>query len=312
MKDQLVKALACNNHVRLYAVCSTAMVQEAKDRFDLYPTPAAALGRVLSVASIMGSMLKSEQEMLTINIEGGGPIGSIVVDAYANGNVRGFVSNPHAEAPSKPDGHLNVGAVVGNMGVLTVTKDLSMEENWSGSVELQSGEIGEDFAYYFTLSEQTPTAVSVGVKVGTDGNIISAGALVMQIMPNAEEADIVMCEHVLSGLKPMSQIVEEYSDASMSEFVSALFDDVKVLTDQPVAFKCTCSKEKTEELLKTVSPKELKAMVEEDKGAEVTCHFCNTVYNFSEDELRKILEETEKNLEETQELEDHVVSDSGC
>ncbi|MCF0258530.1 MAG: Hsp33 family molecular chaperone HslO [Erysipelotrichaceae bacterium] len=309
MKDQLVKAIACSKHVRLYAVSSTQMVQEAKDRFDLYPTSAAALGRVLSVASIMGSMLKSDQEMLTINIQGGGPIGSIVVDAYFNGNVRGFVSNPHAEAPSKADGHLNVGAVVGNVGTLTVTKDLSMQENWSGSVALQTGEIGEDFAYYFTLSEQTPTAVSVGVKVGTDGNIVSAGALVLQIMPDAEEADIVMCEHMLSGLKPMSQIVEEYSDSDMTEFVKALFDDVKVLSEQPVAFKCTCSREKTEALLKTVSEDELKAMIEEDKGAEVTCHFCNEVYHFTQDELKKILEETQKNMEETADLEEHVVSD---
>ena len=152
MKDQLLKALVLNEHVRLYIVRTTDLVQEAQDRFDLHPCACAALGRTLSVASMMGAMLKSEEEMLSITINGHGPIGSIVVDAYANGNVRGFVSNPHVEDVLIRPGKLNIGAVVGTDGTLTVTKDLSMEENFSGSVELQSGEIGDDFAYYFTLS----------------------------------------------------------------------------------------------------------------------------------------------------------------
>ena len=145
MKDQLLKALVLNEHVRLYIVRTTDLVQEAQDRFDLHPCACAALGSTLSVASMMGAMLKSEEEMLSITINGHGPIGSIVVDAYANGNVRGFVSNPHVEDVLIRPGKLNVGAVVGTDGTLTVTKDLSMEENFSGSVELQSGEIGDDF-----------------------------------------------------------------------------------------------------------------------------------------------------------------------
>ena len=215
MKDQLLKALVLNEHVRLYIVRTTDLVQEAQDRFDLYPCACAALGRTLSVASMMGAMLKSEEEMLSITINGHGPIGSIVVDAYANGNVRGFVSNPHVEDVLIRPGKLNVGAVVGTHGTLTVTKDLSMEENFSGSVELQSGEIGDDFAYYFTLSEQTPTAVSCGVLIGTDGRVASAGAMILQMLPDATETDISICEHVLEGLKPMSTLIQEYDDSSL-------------------------------------------------------------------------------------------------
>lgn len=309
MKDQLVKALALEGRVRLYLVRSTDMVQEAKNRFDLNPTPTAALGRVLSVASIMGAMLKDEKEMLTININGGGPIGNIIVDAYPNGNVRGFVSNPAAEADARADGHLNVGAIVGNMGTLTVTKDLHMEENWSGTVELQTGEIGDDFAYYFTLSEQTPTAVSVGVKVGTDGSVLSAGALVLQMMPDATDTDISICEHVLAGLKPMSTIIEEYDDANLSLLAEDLFEDAQVLSEQPVEFKCECSREKTEAVLMTINPAELQKIIDEDHGAEVTCNFCGEKYTFSEEELKAILEKNEKNLNIEKELEDSV--DSG-
>ncbi len=309
MEDHLVKALALEGRVRLYLVRSTDLVQEAKDRFSLNPTPAAALGRVLSVASIMGAMLKDKDEMLTININGGGPIGQIVVDAYPNGNVRGFVSNPLAEADSVSDGHLNVGGIVGNAGTLTVTKDLHMEDNWSGTVALQTGEIGEDFAYYFTLSEQTPTAVSVGVKVTPEGKIAAAGAMVLQMMPDATDTDISICEHVLAGLKPMSTIIEEYDDADLSLLAEDMFEDAQVLSSQPVAFKCECSKEKTAQVLSSLAPSELQAMIDEDHGAEVTCNFCNAIYDFSEEDLQKILDQNLKNLKTAEELEDSV--DSG-
>ena len=163
MKDQLVRALVLENRVRVFICHTTDLVQEAQDRFDLHPCACAALGRTLSVGSMMGVMLKDEQEMLNITINGHGPIGTIMVDAYYNGNVCGFVSNPHVEDVLYNEQKLNVGAVVGCDGYLTVTKNLHMHDNFTGTVQLQSGEIGEDFAYYFALSEQTPTAVSVGV-----------------------------------------------------------------------------------------------------------------------------------------------------
>lgn len=185
MKDYLLKAVACNEHVRIYICSTTALVEEARTRFDLWPTASAALGRTLTVGSMMGSMLKSDKEQLTIRINGGGPIGTVLVDAYSDGHVRGFVSNPHIHYQYNDTGKLAVGIAVGKEGTLEVIKDMGMKENWSGAVALQSGEIGDDFAYYFTVSEQTPSAVSVGVLVDTDNHIISAGGLILQMMPDA-------------------------------------------------------------------------------------------------------------------------------
>ena len=309
MKDSLVKAMALDGHVRLYINRTTDLVQEAMDRFRMSTPSADVLGRVLSVASIMGSMLKSEKEMLTINIQGQGELGSIVVDAQADGTVRGFVDNPEAGLDGDPN--VTAGSLIGLPGTLTVTKDLSMSENWSGTVELQNGEIGQDFAYYFTLSEQTPTAVSVGVRMNEEGKVLAAGALVLQMMPDADDTDIRICEHVLSGLKPMTTIIQDYGDASLALLAEDLFDDTEVLETIPVSFKCTCSKEKTAGLLHTVAPDQIKAMIEEDHGAEVTCNFCSSTYHFNEHELREILNDTEKHLEETEELESHVAEDSG-
>lgn len=297
MKDTLCKALVCQDHIRLYMVRSTDLVQEARDRFDLYPCACAALGRVLSVGSLMGSMLKDEKEMLTISINGHGPIGSLIVDAYHDGSVRGFCSNPHVDTEFKESGKLDVGAVVGKEGTLTVTKDLSMQENFSGTVELVSGEIGEDFAYYFTKSEQTPTAVSVGVLVDPSGNVVSAGTLILQVLPDATDTDISICEHVLEGLKPMSTLMKEYDDSCLEQLAKDMFEDAHVLSVQEVSFSCPCSKERMERALSTLHEKDLKAMIEEDHGAKVTCNFCNERYEFTEQELQSILDKRhEKNV----------------
>ncbi|WP_285944739.1 Hsp33 family molecular chaperone HslO [Faecalibaculum rodentium] len=290
MKDQLVKAFVLDGRVRIYIDRTTDMVQEARDRFDLHPTACAALGRVLSTASIMGSMLKSDQEMLTISINGHGPIGSIIVDAYANGNVRGFVSNPHVEDVYKGPGKLDVGAVVGKDGTMTVTKDLHMAENWTGTIELQSGEIGEDFAYYFTMSEQTPSAVSVGVKIGTDGNVESAGAMLLQMMPDATDEDIRICEHVLSGLKPMSTLMQEYDDSSLDQLVKDMFEDAQILETRDIQFHCGCDREKTEKVLMTLPKKDIEELMGQDEGINITCNFCNNEYHFDKDDLQKILD----------------------
>ena len=191
MKDYLVKALACNEHVRIIYALLRIWRRKQEKRFDLWPTSAATLGRVLTVGSMMGSMLKTAQEQITIRINGGGPIGTILVDAYSDGHVRGFVSDPHIMLQYNDTGKLAVGAAVGKDGYLEVVKDMNMKENWSGTVALQSGEIGDDFAYYFTASEQTPSAVSVGVLVDTDNSILSAGGMIIQMLPDAEEEDIV-------------------------------------------------------------------------------------------------------------------------
>ncbi|MCF0105175.1 MAG: Hsp33 family molecular chaperone HslO [Holdemanella sp.] len=290
MKDQLLKALVLDNKVRLYIARTTDLVQEARDRFDLHSCATAALGRTLSVGSLMGSMLKSNQEMLSITINGHGPIGTIIVDAYHDGHVRGFCSDPHVEDIYHENGKLNVGAVVGKDGTLTVTKDLHMQDNFVGTVELQSGEIGDDFAYYFTLSEQTPTAVSVGVLVTPEGQVISAGAMIIQMLPDATETEIAYCEHILSGLKPMSTLIYEYDDSSLEELARDLFEDPNILTVQDICFDCPCSKERMANALSTLSTDDLMDIIEQDHGCEITCNFCNERYQFSESELIAILE----------------------
>lgn len=286
MKDELIKALACNGRVRIYICSSTNLVEEARQRFDLWPTSAAALGRTLSVGSMMGSMLKSDQEQLTIQINGGGSIGTIMVDAYSDGHVRGFVSEPHVMLQYNDTGKLAVGIAVGTDGYLEVTKDFHLKENWKGTVALQSGEIGDDFAYYFTISEQTPSAVSVGVLVNTDNTILSAGGLIIQMMPDATEDDIVKTEQLIRTLKPMSELVNAHDN--LTEIVSSLFDDVNILSKQPIEFRCHCDKSSMKRALTTLPKEERLAMIEEDHGCEITCNFCNERYQFSEEELRQL------------------------
>lgn len=283
MKDYLLKALACNEHVRIYICSSTNLVEEARKRFDMWPTSAAALGRVLTVGSMMGSMLKTKDEQLTIRINGGGPIGTILVDAYSDGHVRGFVSDPHILLQCNDTGKLAVGTAVGKDGYLEVIKDMKMKENWSGTVALQSGEIGDDFAYYFTASEQTPSAVSVGVLVDTDNSIISAGGMIIQMLPDAEEEDIVKVENIVSNMKHMSTLIQEYD--SLEDILKDLFDDVKILTGQDIEFRCKCDRATMKRVLTTLSKEERKAMIEEDHGCEITCNFCGEKYQFSEEEL---------------------------
>lgn len=286
MKDQLIKALACDGRVRIYICATTAMVEEARVRFDMWPTTAAALGRTLTVGSMMGSMLKSEKEQLTILINGGGPIGTIMVDAYSDGHVRGFVSEPHCHFQYEETGKLAVGIAVGSDGYLEVIKDVGGRDNWKGTVELQTGEIGDDFAYYFTASEQTPSAVSVGVLVDTDNHILSAGGMILQMMPDATDEDITACEAVLKELKPMSTLV--YEEADLEVILQDMFDDVKILSKQPVEFRCDCSHAKMKRVLTTLSKTERMQMIEEDHGCEITCNFCNERYQFSEQELRDL------------------------
>ena len=286
MKDYLLKAMACEERVRVYICSSTQLVENARQRFDLWPTSAAALGRTLSVGSLMGSMLKSDKEQLTIRINGGGPIGTVLVDAYSDGHVRGFVSDPHIMLQYNDTGKLAVGTAVGKDGYLEVIKDLNMKENWSGTVELQSGEIGDDFAYYFTVSEQTPSAVSVGVLVNPDNSIQSAGGMIIQMMPDATEEDIVKVEKIVSNMEPISKLISEKE--SLEDILHSLFDDVKILTSQEIEFRCKCDRASMKRVLVTLSKEERQKLIEEDHGCEITCNFCNEKYYFNEEELRDL------------------------
>lgn len=286
MKDTLIKAMACDGHVRIYMCSSTHLVEEARQRFDLWPTASAALGRTLTAASMMGSMLKDEKEQLTIKINGGGPIGTILVDAYPDGHVRGFVSDPHVHYQYNDTGKLAVGIAVGCDGSLEVVKHMTKRDNWRGVVQLQSGEIAEDFARYFTESEQTPSAVSLGVLVDTDHHILSAGGFIIQMMPGAEEEDIVKTEELLKRIQPVSTLIKEHD--SLQDILMNFYDDVRILSEQPIEFRCHCCEATMKRVLTTLPKEERMAMIEQDHGCEITCNFCNERYRFNEQQLREL------------------------
>lgn len=286
MQDRLVKALCCDGRVRVLASSTTNLCEEARKRHDLWPTAAAALGRVLTIGSMMGSMQKNDKEKIAIQINGGGPIGTILVDCFANGNVRGFVSEPHVHYTYNDTGKLAVGVAVGKEGTLKVIKDLKMKDDFTGTVQLQSGEIGDDFAYYFAASEQVPSAVSLGVLVDMDNSVIAAGGLLIQMLPDATNEDIEVIEQIVAQLKPMSTLIHE--GHSIEDILKTYFSDIHLLEETPISFDCGCSKSTMKRALLTLSKAEREAMIEEDHGCEITCHWCNEHYQFSEDELRDL------------------------
>ncbi|PIE92437.1 Hsp33 family molecular chaperone HslO [Bacillus fungorum] len=289
MKDYLVKALAFDGEVRAYSVRTTNTVSEAQRRHDTWRTASAALGRSLTAGTMMGAMLKGEQK-LTIKIEGNGPIGPILVDAHANGDVRGYVTNPHVDFEGTEQGKLRVYQAVGTEGFVTVIKDIGMREPFIGQSPIVSGELGEDFTYYFAVSEQTPSSVGVGVLVNGDDSILAAGGFILQIMPGAQEETISFIEERLQKIPPVSTLIEQ--GLSPEELLYAVLgeDKVKVLETMDVQFNCTCSRERIESVLISLGKTELEQVREEEEETEVHCHFCNERYKFSKEDITNLIE----------------------
>jgi len=286
-KDYLIRAMVYEDHVRVFAVKITNTLEEIRKRLDTYPVVSAALGRTLAVGSMMGAMLKGE-DRLSIIIKGGGPIGQIVVDANGRGEVRGYVSNPHVELPLNPQGKLDVKGAVGTDGTIIVTKDLGLKEPYNGSSPIVSGEIGEDFAYYFTVSEQVPSAVGVGVLVSPDYSIQAAGGFIIQIMPDTPEEVIVQLEEDLRKMRPVSTMINE--GLTPEEMIKEITgQEGKILGKLPIVFKCHCSRERVEGALISLGKEELQAMIDEQGEAEIQCHFCNEKYHVSREELIKLI-----------------------
>ena len=285
-KDYLAKSLAFNGEVRVYAARTTNLVNEANKIATAYPTGAAAIGRTLTATAMMGSMLKG-QETVTVRIKGGGPIGLIIADANAQGKVRGYASNPRVHFQYH-SGKLNVGMAVGTEGNLYVTKDLGLKDYFTGQVPLQTGEIGDDFTYYFTQSEQTPSAVGLGVLVSEENEVLAAGGFMIQVMPNASEEAISALEKSLSVIKSVSDMIAEgmTPEEMTAELVGK--SNFKVLETMPLAFECHCNKEKFLSGLATLGNVELDEMIKEDKGAETVCHFCMQKYQFTAEELEAL------------------------
>ncbi|MBY0039354.1 redox-regulated molecular chaperone HslO [Bacillus cereus] len=289
MKDYLVKALAFDGEVRAYSVRTTNTVSEAQRRHDTWRTASAALGRSLTAGTMMGAMLKGEQK-LTIKVEGNGPIGSILVDAHANGDVRGYVTNPHVDFEGTEQGKLRVYQAVGTEGFVTVIKDIGMREPFIGQSPIVSGELGEDFTYYFAVSEQTPSSVGVGVLVNGDDSILAAGGFILQIMPGAQDETISFIEDRLQKIPPVSTLIEQ--GLSPEELLYAVLgeDKVKVLETMDVQFNCTCSRERIESVLISLGKTELEQVREEEEETEVHCHFCNERYKFSKEDITNLIE----------------------
>lgn len=285
MADKLIRALALNDEIRLFMVDTTELIEKTRKLHDMYPTSAAALGRTMSVATIMGSMLKDEKEKLKIEIRGSGEINYIFVDAYNNGNVRGLVSNPQVFMVNEANGKLDVGGAIGS-GSLKVIKETEGKSSFVSQVDLQTGEIGDDFVYYFVQSEQVPSALSVGVLVSEDLSIASAGALLFQVLPFASEESIQKVEEVLSNLAPISSLLLE---KNAEEIITSLFDDVRILDEQDVHYQCTCSREQMLSALATLPKEDIATMMKEDHGATLECHYCHSQYPFSEEELGELI-----------------------
>ena len=290
MSDYLVKALGYNGQVRAYAVRTTETISEAQQRHDSWRTASAALGRTMTASVMMASMLKNEGE-ITVKVEGDGPLGHILVDAKNNGSVRGYVTSPHVDFPSNEKGKLDVKRAVGTNGTLTVIKDIGLREKFSGQVPIVSGELGEDFTYYFAVSEQTPSAVGVGVLVNADNSIEAAGGFIVQVMPDATEETISALEKRIGSIRAISLLIEE--GLTPEEILEEVLGEgnVKILETIPVKFECKCSKERFASAMISLGVKELQDIIEEDGKAETVCHFCNEAYHFSKEELEELKNE---------------------
>jgi len=293
MGDYLVKALGYGGEIRAYAVRTTETVREAQRRHETWATASAALGRSMTASVMMGSMLKGDAK-LTVKIDGDGPIGHILVDSNSNGEVRGYVANPRVDFPVNERGKLDVRRAVGTNGTLTVVKDIGLKEKFSGQVPLVSGEIGEDFTYYFAVSEQVPSAVGVGVLVNPDHTIAASGGFILQVMPGARDTIVTELEQRIQQIRPVSTLINE--GLTPEEILEELLgkDHVEFLDKIPVRFQCTCSKERFSNALISLGEQELQEMIEEDGKAEAQCHFCNEKYLFTKEELEELKEQAKK------------------
>ena len=287
MEDYLVKALAFNGQVRAYAVRSTKLVGEAQRRHYTWPTASAALGRAMTATVMMGAMLTGDDK-LTVKIEGDGPLGHILVDGNAKGEVRGYVLNPQTHFDLNEHGKLDVRRAVGTTGTLTVVKDIGMRDFFTGQVPIVSGELGEDFTYYFSSSEQVPSSVGVGVLVNPDNSILAAGGFIIQLMPGTDDETITKIENHLKAMPPISKQIEK--GLTPEELLEEILGDepIKFLETMPVSFTCTCSKERFGDAIISLGADEIQDMIETDGQAEAQCHFCNEKFVFTKDELEEL------------------------
>lgn len=285
----IVRGTVKNGDIRVFAAITTDMVQKARDVHKLTPTASAALGRLLTAGSIMGTMLKGQKDSITLSINGGGPAGNLVVVSNSSGNVKGYIGNPEVDLPLNAKGKLDVGGAVGKDGSLNVIKDMGLKEPYVGQVPIYTGEIGDDVAYYFTTSEQVPSAVALGVLVDKDTSIKSAGGLIIQMMPGADPMLGEIITFRLQEIPPLSTLIAEGKTAE--DILNMLFDDMdlKIHEKLEVNYVCDCSRERVEKALIALGREELTKLRDEEESIELQCHFCDKKYEFTRDDINKLL-----------------------
>ena len=290
MSDQLVRAISKDGFVKAVAVSTRELTERARQIHKTLPVATAALGRTLAACSMLGNALKGDGASVTLQIKGGGPLGTVLAVSDNEGNVRGTVDNPAVDLPLRPDGKLDVGTAVGaEGGTMTVIKDLNMKEPYVGTVDLLGGEIAEDIASYFVESEQIPTACGLGVLIERDQSVRAAGGYLIQLMPGADEDTITKVEGGVLAAGNVSAILDKDPDPEhLLKTVLSDFD-VKILESDPVEYKCYCSRERVERALISLGAEELKKILQEQGSCQMTCQFCDAVYDFSGEELRALI-----------------------
>lgn len=290
MNDYIVRAAAKDGSVRAFCAVTTNLVNRAQKIHSLYPVASAALGRLLTASAMMGAMLKSEDDLLTIQITGNGPIGRVLATADCHSNVKGYVGNPKVDLPKNDRGKLDVGGAVGTDGFLTVIRDFGLKEPYVGKVPLVSGEIGDDLTSYFAVSEQIPSVVGLGVLVDVDISIKAAGGFIVQVMPEATDETITKLEENVKKITSVTKMLED--NMRPEDILGCALDgiDFEITDNLDTKYFCNCSRERVEKALVSVGESELEDIIKKDKKAEIMCHFCDKVYNFDENDLKILLE----------------------
>ncbi len=288
MKDILLRCTSADGSIRLLCCTTINIVEEARLIHNTYPVTTAALGRMLTAGSMMGTMLKSEKDKITLQINGKGPAGSIIVVSDITGDVRGYIANPFVDLPLNDKGKLDVGGAVGRNGIFTVIKDLGLKEPYIGQVPIVNGEIGEDIASYFASSEQTPTAVALGVRIAINGNVDSAGGFIVQVMPQADDNTIDLLEKNVTSINSVTDII---ADVGIEGLVQIIMKDIEYTIHErkEIRYRCNCNRARLEKALVAIGVEDLKELIEEQGQAELICHFCNKKYLFNKEELQDIL-----------------------
>lgn len=293
MADYIVRATAADAQIRAFAITSREMVETARQHHDTSPVITAALGRLLSGGAMMGSMMKNEKDILTLQISASGPVKGLTVTADSKANVKGYAVVPDVILPPNAEGKLDVGGALG-LGILNVIKDLGLKEPYCGQTVLHTGEIAEDLTYYFATSEQVPSSVGLGVLMNKDNTVKQAGGFIVQLMPFAKEETITRLEENLSAVKSVTSFLDE--GKTPQEILEVILSglSMEIVDTIPTRFYCDCSKKKTEKAILSIGKKDIEEMIEDGKEIEVKCHFCNTAYTFSVEELKGLLEQSRR------------------